>query len=80
MSGFHKMLQIRETALYKQIEGDKVTWLLDGIGKKRGMALLQYGCKWIRGKPGIWEVTEKIANYYIKRGVSVTEYRPEEQS
>jgi hypothetical protein len=73
MSGFHKMLQVRPPTIIKQIETHGVTYLLDGVGKKRGKVLLDHGCKWLRGRPGCWEVTEDIAKQFIERGVEVIE-------
>jgi hypothetical protein len=68
------MAQAREVTLIKQIEGNKITWLLDGIGKIRGKPLEQEpGCKWIRGNPGCWEVSEHIAQQCINRNIPVSE-------
>lgn len=70
----YKMLQVREPTLIRQIEGNKITWLLDGVGKRNGKPLEKLGCKWIRGRPGAWELPDSVATKFIERGVPVIDY------
>lgn len=79
MSGFHKMIQIRQVSIICQHNLDgSIDYLLDGVGKKRGAPLEKLGWEWLRGNPGCWITRESfLAQQFIDRGIPITHYRPD---